>query len=61
MGKMEEQLLPELLNKIFLYDFHKSIGAKFAPFSGYSMPINYKEGIIKEHLHTRKHAGKSTF
>ncbi len=49
--------MPELLNKIFLYDFHKSIGAKFAPFSGYSMPINYKEGIIKEHLHTRKHAG----
>tara|TARA_Y100000590_G_scaffold72474_1_gene79600 strand:- start:4050 stop:5183 length:1134 start_codon:yes stop_codon:yes gene_type:complete len=57
MGKSEEILLPELLKKIFLYDFHKSIGAKFAPFSGYSMPINYKEGIIKEHLHTRKHVG----
>ena len=31
-----------------------SCGAKFSPFAGYSMPINYSQGIIKEHLHTRK-------
>ena len=49
--------MPDSLNQIFLNDFHFSYGAKFAPFSGYSMPINYSEGIIKEHLHTRKSVG----
>ena len=43
------------LKKLFLNDLHLKYGAKFAPFSGYNMPINYKEGIIKEHLHTRKY------
>jgi len=46
--------LPDSLNQIFLNDFHLSHGAKFSPFAGYSMPINYSQGIIKEHLHTRK-------
>ena len=46
--------MPDSLNQIFLNDFHLSYGAKFAPFAGYSMPINYSQGIIKEHLHTRK-------
>ena len=45
------------LNQIFLNDFHESIGAKFIPFSGYSMPINYSTGIINENLHTRKSVG----
>ena len=46
--------MPDSLNQIFLNDFHVYYGAKFAPFAGYSMPINYPQGIIKEHLHTRK-------
>jgi len=45
------------LNKIFLNDYHRSHGARFAPFAGYSMPINYSKGIIKEHLHIRKSVG----
>ena len=45
------------LKKIFLNDYHRSHGAKFIPFAGYSMPINYSTGIIKEHLHTRKSVG----
>ena len=49
--------MPDSLNKIFLNDYHVSHGAKFSPFAGYSMPINYSEGIIKEHLHTRKSVG----
>jgi len=49
--------LPDSLNKIFLNDYHEKQGAKFLPFAGYSMPINYSEGIIKEHLHTRKSVG----
>ena len=46
--------MPNPLKHIFLNDFHLSHGAKFSPFAGYSMPINYSQGIIKEHLHTRK-------
>ena len=49
--------MPDSLKKIFLNEFHESHGAKFAPFVGYSMPINYSTGIIKEHLHTRKSVG----
>jgi aminomethyltransferase len=28
-----------------------------APFAGYEMPINYRAGVLKEHLHTRAAAG----
>jgi len=49
--------LHDSLKKIFLNDYHRSHGAKFVPFAGYSMPINYSTGIIKEHLHTRKSVG----
>ena len=45
------------LKNIFLNDFHHENLAKFVPFAGYSMPMNYKDGIIKEHLHVRKFAG----
>eukprot|EP00349_Pseudokeronopsis_sp_Brazil_P003892 CAMPEP_0202965114 /NCGR_PEP_ID=MMETSP1396-20130829/9204_1 /ASSEMBLY_ACC=CAM_ASM_000872 /TAXON_ID= /ORGANISM="Pseudokeronopsis sp., Strain Brazil" /LENGTH=359 /DNA_ID=CAMNT_0049687737 /DNA_START=135 /DNA_END=1214 /DNA_ORIENTATION=- len=27
------------------------------PFAGYDMPVQYPDGIIKEHLHCREHAG----
>ena len=43
--------------KLFLNDLHLNYGAKFSPFSGYHMPINYKEGIIKEHLQVRNSGG----
>jgi aminomethyltransferase len=38
-----------------LIEEHKKLGAKIAPFGGWSMPIQY-EGIIAEHNWTRKHA-----
>ena len=40
-----------------LYDLHVELNGKMTPFSGYEMPVNYSRGIIKEHLHTRSHAG----
>jgi aminomethyltransferase len=40
-----------------LYELHKRLGAKIVPFAGYDMPVQYKNGIIKEHLHTRASAG----
>ena len=45
------------LKKIFLNNYHIDNKAKFTSFAGYSMPINYDEGIIKEHLHVRSNAG----
>lgn len=41
------------LLKTSLYDTHIALGAKMVPFAGYELPIQYKEGIIAEHLHTR--------
>ncbi|MCC6914925.1 MAG: glycine cleavage system aminomethyltransferase GcvT [Rhodospirillaceae bacterium] len=36
---------------------HLSLGAKMVPFAGYNMPVNYPLGVLKEHVHTREHAG----
>lgn len=40
-----------------LYDLHVELGAKMVPFAGYDMPVQYPDGIMKEHLHTREAAG----
>ena len=40
-----------------LYPLHVELGARIAPFSGYDMPIQYRSGILAEHLHTRSQAG----
>ena len=39
-----------------LYDCHVALGAKMVPFTGYSMPLQYPTGILKEHSHTRANA-----
>ena len=45
------------MEKTALYNFHKNLGAKFVPFAGYEMPIQYTDGIVKEHISTRQSAG----
>ncbi len=40
-----------------LEDVHVAAGARFGPFAGWSMPIQYPAGVMKEHQHTREHAG----
>ena len=40
-----------------LYDLHLELGGKMVPFAGYSMPVQYPMGVMKEHLHTRAAAG----
>ncbi len=40
-----------------LYDLHVRNGAKFTPFAGYDMPVQYAAGVLKEHRHTRAGAG----
>jgi aminomethyltransferase len=40
-----------------LHDLHVELGARMVPFAGYEMPVQYPDGILKEHLHTRSDAG----
>lgn len=39
-----------------LYEWHKAHNAKTAPFAGWDMPIQYEDGILAEHAHTRTQA-----
>ena len=43
--------------KTTLYEYHKSLGAKFVLFAGYEMPVQYSTGIVEEHKLTRNKAG----
>lgn len=45
------------LKSLPLEDLHRAAGAKFGGFAGWSMPLTYAAGVMKEHLHTREHAG----
>lgn len=45
------------LKHLPLLDLHREAGARFGSFAGWSMPITYPAGVMKEHLHTRAHAG----
>jgi aminomethyltransferase len=45
------------LNFTPLNDWHVAHGARMVPFAGYSMPVQYKDGILTEHLWARAHAG----
>lgn len=45
------------MKSIPLEKLHTELGAKFGPFAGYNMPIQYPMGLKGEHLHTRTHAG----
>ncbi len=41
------------LKKTCLYDFHVAHEGKMVPFAGWSMPVQYSDGIAASHLHTR--------
>jgi aminomethyltransferase len=51
-----------------LHDKHVALGAKLAPFGGWSMPLEYPTGVVKEHTAVREavgvfdvsHLGKAT-
>ena len=45
------------VQKTALYEYHKSLGAKFVPFAGFQMPVQYTSGIVEEHKLTRSKAG----
>ncbi len=45
------------LRHLPLEDMHAKAGARFGGFAGWSMPLTYPPGVMKEHLHTRDKAG----
>jgi len=47
------------LQRTPLFALHQELGARLVPFAGYEMPVQYPEGILAEHRHTR--AGASLF
>ena len=47
---------PAEIQTLALDEWHRAHGARMVPFAGYHMPVQY-EGIMAEHLWTRKNAG----
>jgi aminomethyltransferase len=45
------------LKRTPLHDLHAELGARFTAFAGYEMPIHFRSGILREHLHSRAAAG----
>jgi aminomethyltransferase len=45
------------IQKTPLHGLHLRLGGRMVNFAGYEMPLNFRDGIIKEHLHTRAAAG----
>ena len=48
---------PAALKPLALHALHEAAGAKFAPFAGFNMPLQYARGVMQEHLFTRNAAG----
>jgi aminomethyltransferase len=40
-----------------LHSLHLELGARMVPFAGYSMPVQYPDGLMAEHHHARRAAG----
>lgn len=45
------------LKRTILYENHVKAGANLVDFGGWEMPVNYKLGMVEEHLYTRKKVG----
>ena len=52
MSASSTELLTTPLNAL-----HIELGARMVPFAGYSMPVQYPEGLMAEHKQTRESAG----
>ncbi|MGQ9508916.1 MAG: glycine cleavage system aminomethyltransferase GcvT [Thermodesulfobacteriota bacterium] len=45
------------LKRTILYSWHKENGGHMVEFAGWEMPVCYANGILEEHLRTRKYGG----
>jgi aminomethyltransferase len=49
--------LSETLKPTVLHPAHVADGGRMVGFGGYELPVQYRDGVLKEHLWTREHAG----
>jgi len=49
--------MPKNLRQAALYSWHKEHGGQMIEFAGWEMPVAYSQGILEEHLRTRKYGG----
>ena len=47
----------ETLRRTPLHDWHRTNAGKMVAFAGWDMPVQYRNGIVAEHLATRRRAG----
>jgi aminomethyltransferase len=40
-----------------IFDWHVANGGRMVEFAGYELPVQYRAGVLKEHVHTRTQAG----
>jgi aminomethyltransferase len=45
------------LRRTPLHGLHLRLGARMVPFAGWEMPVQFPQGVLSEHLHTRAAAG----
>ncbi len=45
------------LEKTVFNEKHRELGATMVDFGGWDMPVQYRKGVVQEHLACRKHAG----
>ncbi len=56
-GEVMAENATSKLHETVLHDWHARNGARMVEFGGWHMPVQYKTGIIHEHLATRRRAG----
>jgi len=47
----------ETIRRTALWEAHRALGARMVPFGGFEMPVQYGDGILKEHDAVRHAAG----
>src|SRR6201998_4918841 len=57
LARDDQSSLEPPLKRTPLHALHLARGGKMVPFAGYEMPVQFSTGVLKEHLHTRSHAG----
>jgi aminomethyltransferase len=57
LARQDDTDLQSPLKRTPLHALHVALGGKMVPFAGYDMPVQYSTGVLREHLHTRSHAG----
>lgn len=51
-------MFSDKIQKTHLNSYHREVlKGKMVNFTGYDMPVQYPDGIIKEHLHCRQSVG----